>query len=420
METTTVSATEKLSTSRWIVLAIIVLAQFQIMLVTFAPAAVASPIISDLRLNRTEFGLIISALNIAIMICQVLGSVLVDRAGLKLGLLSGAALLGLGATIMLVVHSLALVLFSRVLQGIGIGICYPVMGALIVACFSKREQPYINTIFAAVTFLGIGSGMLVTVGLFRWFNGSWRLALGTYGFSILATALVWLVVARNLEQALSAGEMSVDPAPAKTPSSLRNALTMPVVYTLVLGAFAISWVYNMDFSFIPLFLETKRGISLSEASRLASLIPFSGVAGVVAFGVLATRAAWRKHLLWTSSAMVLLGSIALFFGEGATTKVGLFVAGLGLSSWLPVLNTYIMSLPSMTPSLMAAFVVLVNMAIYMAGFISPLAVGWLSQRSFGLRNSLALFSWIELVAILAFMRLPTIAWDPLSDQEDVQ
>src|ERR1700686_1785696 len=409
MEAPILITTEKLSASRWIVLAIIVLAQFQIMLVTFAPAAVASPIISDLRLSRTEFGLIISALNIAVMICQVLGSVLVDRAGLKLGLLSGIAVLGRSAAIMLVVHSLALVLFSRVLQGIGIGICYPVMGALIVAWFPKREQPYINTIFAAVTFLGIGSGMLVTVGLFRSFNGSWRLALGTYGISILATALIWLVIGRNRQDAVSAGETSAAGATAKTPSSLRTPLGMPVVRTLVLGAFAISWVYNMDFSFIPLFLETRQGISLSEASRLASLVSFSSVAGVIVFGVLATRATWRKHLLWASCAIVFVGSIALFFGDGTATKVGLLVAGIGLSGWLPVLNTYIMSLPSMTPSLMAAFVVLVNMAIYLAGFISPLAIGWLSQGSFGLRNSLALFSWIELVAILVFMRLPTSA-----------
>ena len=90
---------------------------------------------------------------------------------------------------------------------------------------------------------------------------------------------------------------------------------------------------------------------------------------------------------------------------------GLRRIGAGLSGWLPVLNTYIMSLPSMTPSLMAAFVVLVNMSIYMAGFISPLAVGWLSQSSFGLRNTLALFSSIELVAILMFVQLPTIAND---------
>src|ERR1700726_1882557 len=411
MEAPILTTTEKYSASRWMVLAIIVLAQFQIMLVTFAPAAVASPIISDLRLTRTEFGLIISALNIAVVICQVLGSVLVDRAGLKLGLFSGVALLGIGAAILLGVHSLRFLIFGRVLQGIGIGICYPVMGALIVAWFSKREQPYINTIFAAVTFLGIGSGMLITVGLFRWFNRSWRLAVGTYGISILATALIWLILGRNRQEAVSAGETLATGATARTPSSLRTALTMPVACTLGVGAFAISWVYHMDFSFIPLFLETRRGISLSEASRLASLVPFSGVAGVIVFGMLATRPTWRKHLLCTCSVMVLLGSIALFFGEGATTKVGLLVAGLGLSGWLPVLNTYIMSLPSMTPSLMAAFVVLVNMAIYMAGFISPLVVGWLSQRSFGLRNSLALFSWIELVAILMFMRLPTIARD---------
>src|SRR6202043_3306256 len=199
MEATTVSTTRKLSSSRWMVLAIIVLAQFQIMLVTFAPAAVASPIISDLRLTRTEFGLIISALNIAVVICQVLGSVLVDRAGLKLGLFSGVALLGIGAAILLGVHSLRFLIFGRVVQGIGIGICYPVMGALIMAWFSKREQPYINTIFAAVTFLGIGAGMLVTVGLFRWFGGSWRHALGSYGFGILATALVWLVIGRNIQ-----------------------------------------------------------------------------------------------------------------------------------------------------------------------------------------------------------------------------
>jgi cyanate permease len=404
----TTNTTERLSSTRWMVLAIIVAVQFQIMLVTFAPAAVASPIISDLQLTRTEFGLIMSALNIAVMICQVLGSVLVDRAGLKLGLLSGVALLGIGVALLLRVHSLEFVLFARVLQGIGIGICYPVMGALIVAWFSKREQPYINTIFAAVTFLGIGSGMLVTVGLFGWLNRSWRQAIGTYGFSILATALIWLVIGRNRQEAVSAGETSAAGATNKNPNSLPKALTMPVVWTLGLATFAISWVYNMDFSFIPLFLESGHGISLADANRLASLLPFSGIAGVMLFGVLASRATWRKHLLSTSCAVVLLGSMALFFGEGTTTKAGLLVVGFGLSGWLPVLNTYIMALPSMTPSLMAAFVVLVNMAIYMAGFISPLAVGWLSQRSFGLRNSLALFSWIELAAILFFMRLPTV------------
>src|SRR6202047_2417699 len=235
MEAPILSTTEQLSASRWIVLAVIVLAQFQIMLVVFAPAAVASPIISDLRLTRTEFGLIMSALNIAIMICQVLGSVLVDRAGPRLGLLSGVVLLGIGAAILLGVHSLRFLIFGRVVQGIGIGICYPVMGALIMAWFPKREHPYINTIFAAVTFLGIGAGMLITVGLFRWFRGSWRHALGSYGFSILATAFIWLVIGRNSQEVVSAEKKSAAGALARNPSSLSKALTVPVTWTLALG-----------------------------------------------------------------------------------------------------------------------------------------------------------------------------------------
>jgi MFS family permease len=409
MEATSILTTEKLATSRWMVLAIIVFVQFQLQLVTFAPAALASPIISDLQLTRTEFGLIMSALNITIVICQVLGSVLVDRAGPKLGLFAGVALLGIGAAVVLGVHNLQFLLFARVLQGIGIGICYPVMGALIMACFPKREQPYINTIFAAVTFSGIGGAMLITVGLFRWFSDSWRQALGCYGFSILATALVWLFIGRNNQEVVSPETTSTAGATGRNQSSLSKAIAMPVVWTLALGIFAVAWVYNMYFSFVPLFLQSERGSSLTNANRLGSLLAFSGVAGVIIFGVLATRATWRKHLLWTSSALVIFGSIPFFFGDGAMSKTGLLVAGFGLSGYIPVINTYVMSLPAMTPSLVAAFVVVLNIAVYLAGFIGPLAVGWLSQGSFRLRNTLALLSWIDLMAIVMFLRLPTVA-----------
>lgn len=95
------------------------------------------------------------------------------------------------------------------------------------------------------------------------------------------------------------------------------------------------------------------------------------------------------------------------------TRLGLLVAGFGISGWIPVVNTYTMSLPSMTPSLVAAFVVVLNVAVYLGGFISPLAVGQLSQTSFGLRNTLALFSCIELVGIIMFLLLPTISADIL-------
>src|ERR1700737_5299292 len=96
MEAKTINTTAKLSASRWIVLTMVVLVPLQLQLVTFAPAAVASPIISSLQLTRTEFGLIISALNITIVIFRALGSVLVERSGLKIPLFSGVGVAGIG------------------------------------------------------------------------------------------------------------------------------------------------------------------------------------------------------------------------------------------------------------------------------------------------------------------------------------
>jgi cyanate permease len=306
-------------------------------------------------------------------------------------------------------HSLRFLLIARVIQGIGIAISYPVLAALIMAWFPKREQPYINTAFAAFAFLGTGTAMIWTAALFHWFGGSWRYALGCHGASILATAVGWLIIAPSRRHAVYMDKTTADGAIAGEAGSLSKALRMPSAWALALGTFAAAWVYNMYFSFVPLFLETGRGISLADASRLASLLPFSGVAGVIAFGVLAGRPAWRRHLLWTSCAVVILGSIALFWGDGVVTKLGMVVAGFGLSGFIPVSITYLMSLPSMTPSLVAALFVMVNLAVYMSGPISPVVVGWVSQSSFGLRNTLALFSWMELLAIVMFLRLPVVA-----------
>ena len=399
---------ENLSAFRWAVLAIILVVQVQLESVSFAPAALASPIMASLQLTRTAFGLIMSAVNITVVICVALGSVLVDRIGLKFALLCGLAVVSLGASFQFGVHDLKSFIFARVIQGIGIAISYPVLGGLVMAWFSNREQPYINTIFVAVGFLGTGATMIGTAELFRWLGGSWRRALGGYGVSLLATTIVWLVIGRNSQHADSV-EKTTEASPTATkPSSLSKVLAMPVAWMLALGIFAASWILEMYFSFVPLFLES-RGISLAQADRLASLLPFSGVAGVIAFGLLATRATWRKHLLWTGCVVVILGSIPLFWGKGAITSVGLLVAGFGLAGFLPVSITYMMSLPAMTPPLLAGLVVVANVATDMAGFIAPLAVGRVSQSSFGLRNTLALFSWIELVAILVFSCLPAIA-----------
>ncbi len=189
MKATSLPMAEKLSGFRWVVLAFILVVQLELKAIMFAPAALASPIIMSLQLTRTGFGLIMSALNITIMISVALGSVLVDRAGLKRGLLCGLAVAALGTALQLRVPGLSFFVFTRVLQGIGIAVSLPVLGGLIMSWFSRRERPYINTIVVAFGFLGTASAMIGTAELFRLFGSSWRIALGCYAVSLIVTAI---------------------------------------------------------------------------------------------------------------------------------------------------------------------------------------------------------------------------------------
>jgi len=159
-------------------------------------------------------------------------------------------MLGIGAAILLGVHSLRF-LYSAEFFRNWIGICYPVMGALIMAWFSKREQRTLHN-FAAVTFLESAQECLSlsAISPVRWLMEA---PLGSYGFSLLATALVWLVIGRNSQEVVSADETSAAGAAAKNPSSLSKALTMPVAWTLALGTLRSHGFTTCTFLSYPCF-----------------------------------------------------------------------------------------------------------------------------------------------------------------------
>lgn len=395
---------------RWFVLSVVLISHLGIVATLFAPAALAQVIIEDLDITRTTFGIIISIESITVMIHVVLGSTLVDRLGLKKALFYGFLVLGAGGSLVLVSSDLATLLGARIVQGVGIAICYPVLGAHIMAWFPMKERPYVNTLFASFAFVGVGGAFVTTVELFGQMQGSWRGALSVYGIAMLCVAIGWACLGRDRAATTHNPKHSQFPS---TPSakkihrgSLATAIRMPVAWVLTVGVFAVGWVYQMYFAFIPLFLQQERGFSLSEAAAHASLLPFSGVVGVITFGLLSRNPALRRVLLWLSSLIVLVGSIGLFFGEGSVMKGGLLIAGFGCAAYVPVSVTYLMSLSGMTPALVAAFLVMNNIGVYLAGFLSPLTVGWLSGTWLGLTNSLVLLTWMEVLAIVMFLCLP--------------
>ncbi len=398
------------SSFRWFVLAVVLLSQLCLVSVLFAPAAVAQLILDDLQITNAQFGLIMSVTSLTVLLCVVFASVLVDRFGVKTSLLLGLLALGIGGSAVALARSFPFLLATRAVLGVGIAVSYPVLGALVMDWFSGKERPYVNTAFAAFAFLGTGVAFLATAEFIHLMDSSWEGALSVYGLVTLALAIAWAAKGKSRtssEVQPGTDDANTEPSGSEASgSSLGVALRLPVTWMLSVGLFATGWIYNMYFSFTPLFLQNDRGLSLTEAGRLASTLPFSGVAGVIVFGLLSNRTAWRKHLLWISCVVVIVGSLGLFFGSGLLMRGGLLVTGFGMSGFLPVSVTYMMALPNMTPSLVAAFLVMINVGTYLAGFAAPFFVGWLSQTSLGLTNTLALLTWVELIAIAMFIRLP--------------
>jgi predicted MFS family arabinose efflux permease len=139
------------------------------------------------------------------------------------------------------------------------------------------------------------------------------------------------------------------------------------------------------------------------------LLPFASVAGVLLFGLLTKKVSFQKHLLWITALIVLVGSVPVAFGSYAALKWGLVLIGCGVAGIQPVQSTYVMSLPEVTPSIVAAFFVITNLLTHIGGFIAPFAAGRLSDTSVGLSHTLFLFSLVEVVGILALIMVPPLA-----------
>jgi cyanate permease len=395
------SASTGPSASRWLVLGVLLLTQVLIQTSLYGPAAAASAIQKGLRIDNAQFGFGMAATNFSTTVFVVLSSVFVDRIGMNRTLACGLGALALGGISTSAISNLAGFALARGFQGLGIAIIYPVASALIMQWFPTEEKAYANTLFVAFAFVGTAVAFLST-SLMSVAGLSWKTSLFLPGVATLALMLLWFLLAR---EPLSPVDARVEMHLVRR-GSLAKAIRMPVIWTLAIALFACRWVHEAYLFFLPLFLQKEKGLSIHASAHLASILPWSGVAGILIFGVLARKATIQKHLLLTSSSLVLIGSWPLLFGNGWQTVAGLVITGLGLSGLLPVHSTYVMSLPRITPSLVTAFLVVTNVTTHLAGFISPIAVGKVSQTSLGLKYALVLFSAMEVVAIASFALLP--------------
>ncbi len=363
----------------------------------FAVSPLLPLAIDDYGISRAEAGLLISLPMLVGAGLGIPGGMLAARFGLKRSYMvswAAMALLSLSAFAPNFYAMLALRLF----YGVGLALMVASSGQLVMQWFRGREVLVVNALNTAILSLGVAVSVAGAVPLAEWLG--WKTTLTVFaGIGVIGT-VIW--PAAPGDRSGQSGH--------RTGISVREVIAVlrgRTVALLVAADAGVFIQYTALTGWLPTFFSEDRGIPLSEAGLLTSILPFVGMFAVFAGGALPMRFSYRSILVFSGILAILGGLGSFLFAH----PVGIYasVIALGVGSWLyvPTLLTVPMRLAGATPERVAvvwgSFMTFSGIGM----FISPILVG-------ALRDTLGSFfpgfiicgvgSWALLVAGLLMPR----------------
>jgi MFS family permease len=224
------------------------------MAVNFADKAAfglaAIPIMREMHLTHTGFGLLGASFFALFSISALLAGFLGDRLSTK-WLLAGMALVWTAAQLPLLAPlGLAAFFACRILLGAGEGPALPTALHAAYKWFPDSRRPFVSAIVGLGVPIGAAAaGLLVTRTIAAL---GWHFSLGVLGFASLIWCGVWLFAGG--EPAVARPERAEPESQARIP--LSSVLVNRTVIGITVIAFSAYWVSSLAIIWLPSFLET--------------------------------------------------------------------------------------------------------------------------------------------------------------------
>src|SRR5271170_5138162 len=276
----------------------------------------------DLGWSEMDFSNLVIAFQAAYAAGMLLTGRLIDKLGTRLGYSLAMIFWSLASMGTALGNSLTSFAISRAALGFGEAAMIPASIKAVAEWFPKKERALATGIFNAGTSFG---AMLAPV-VVPWLNARWGwrgafVAIGALGFVWLA---LWLAIYREADQhpRVSKAELEYirsDPqdAPAKTKWSALFPLRQ--TWAFVAGKFLTDPVWWFYLFWVPGFLQSKHGISLTGLGLPIVVIYLISDVGSVAGG-------------WISSTLIKRGR-----SVNASRKIALLICAVGV---IPVVFAY--------------------------------------------------------------------------------
>jgi ACS family hexuronate transporter-like MFS transporter len=267
---------------RWVILALIVVAQTVASIGPLGIPAVASLIRSDLDLTLTQAGSFLSAYYIGPILMSLPAGTLADRWGTAKTLVLGQTVIAAGLAAASASRSYGLLIALLVLAGVGYGILNPASTTAAMAWFPPRQRATVVGLKqVGLPFGGmLGAALLPALAL----TLGWRSAVAAAALLVLLCAVATAVVYRDPPHDATA-RRALGERRAVRAVLLNRDLWLVAASTLVFAAMQTVWM-----AFLTLYLQSVVGLTLLAASRYLAVAQGGGMAGRIAFGVLSDRA----------------------------------------------------------------------------------------------------------------------------------
>jgi ACS family hexuronate transporter-like MFS transporter len=381
---------------------------FVVILVNYLDRGVASfaikPISDDFGLTNTTFGLVISTFALGAVAVNAISGWILDRTSVKLVWTASIFLWSVVMVLLGSVSALAVFLVLRFLLGIGEGVTFPAMNRSMADWMAPSElgRSTSITLLGVPMALLVGSPILATVIT----EFGWRSTFAGLGVLGVIVGLAMVVLYRDGPRR----QPAVTPeAPAQTLVPWRELLLDPTLLATSWSFFAFGYVLFFAISWVPGYFEQTYGLELTEIGWFATLpwalaivlMPFAGWLSDRLMKRTGRVRSSRIHIIWVGQLLAVLFMVPLLFGPSDVVAVAFLSLAIGFSM-MPNSPYYSICTDVFPRNAGAATGIMVSF-FSVAGIVSPLLTGWLTDQFDGFGAAFVALIVIVSTAILGLI-----------------
>ncbi|MED1783518.1 MFS transporter [Brevibacillus fortis] len=331
-------------------------------------------ITEDLSLSASSTGLLLSSFFAGYALMQMPGGWLADRFGARKVLIASVVMWSIFTGLTGAAWSMASMILIRFLFGIGEGGFQPASSKIIATIFPVKERSRaMSVMLSSSAIVGLFSPIL-SVWMIQ--TMGWRTMFVVIGAIGAIIAFLYFRYIKLPQEESVTNTTGSD----QQKSSLALLLKTPLLWSLLIAYFSIYAVNWGLATWMPTYLSKVRGLDMISLGWLQTIPGFATLVGIYVSGyVLDKLPKGREKIIGSLSCVVV--AVLLYFMFTASS-VTMFITYQAIVSLF--LSFVIILLPSVVLKNLPAAVAgtgmgIVNTGGQLAGFITPMAIGFIVE-----------------------------------------